>query len=112
MVSVHPVHEGTISAPPFGEGQSGRISGSPGHDRHGGVEGARCGGRMCDQAAEQADSPESSAAAELNGLISSLSSLSSQAQSLPLSPPPAPSLPQGGYKPQVTDYSQLGGDAN
>ncbi len=58
------------------------------------------------------DSPESSAIAELNGLISSLGSLSAQAQNLPLSPPTLPGLPQGGYQPQSTDYTQFVDDSN
>jgi hypothetical protein len=49
--------------------------------------------------------------AELGQLISSLGSLSAQAQSLPLTPPSLPGLPQGGYRPQSTDYTQLIGDA-
>ena len=108
MTSVHPVHAGTISAKPFGEGHCGKISGSEGHDRHGTVEGAARHHRMAAQAAE---TPESTAAAELNNLISSLGSLSAQAQGLPISPPTLPGLPQGGYQPQVTDYTQLAGDA-
>ena len=59
------------------------------------------------------DSPENSAVAELSGLISSLGSLSSQAQSLPLSAPTLPGLPQGqSYRPQATDYTQLADDSN
>jgi hypothetical protein len=56
-------------------------------------------------------SPESAAVAELGSLISQLGSLSQQAQSLPLTPPSLPGLPQGGYRPQATDYTQLIGDA-
>ncbi len=58
------------------------------------------------------DSPENAAIAELSQLISSLGALSSQAQSLPLSPPTPQQLPQQpSYQPQVTDYSQFGSDA-
>jgi hypothetical protein len=40
-------------------------------------------------------------------------SLSSQAQSLPLSAPTLPGLPQGqSYRPQATDYTQLADDSN
>ncbi len=114
MVSVHSVHEGTISAKPFSEGH-GRISGAD-HDRHGGVEGPRRHARIAEQAEQSeecAESPQNSAAAELSNLISSLGSLSAQAQGLPMTPPSAPSIPQStGYRPQVTDYTQLAGDAN
>jgi hypothetical protein len=49
----------------------------------------------------------------LGGLISSLGSLSAQAQSLPLSPPVLPGLPQTqNSKPQATDYTQFGEDSN
>lgn len=57
------------------------------------------------------DSAESAAVAEMGTLLSSLGSLSSQAQGLPLTPPSLPGLPQGGYKPQPTDYTQMIGDA-
>jgi hypothetical protein len=59
------------------------------------------------------ESPESSAAAEIATLISSLGALSTQAQSLPLQPPnlPAPSQHQH-YHPQTTDYTQFADDSN
>ena len=54
------------------------------------------------------ESPESTAVAELSGLISTIGSLSAQAQSLPLSPPSLPGIPQNsGYRPQTTDYLQF-----
>ena len=57
------------------------------------------------------ESPESSAVAELGNLISSIGTLSAQAQNLPLSPPALPGLPQTpGYQPQATDYMQLVSD--
>lgn len=96
MSSLPPI-EGSVAARPFvplsgtvsGASQAGTISGETG------------------------DSPESAALAELNGLISSLGSLSAQAQSLPLSPPTLPGLPQGqNYRPQTTDYSQFVDDSN
>ncbi len=95
MSSLPPI-EGSIAAKPFvplsgtvrGASQAATISGDAG------------------------ESPESAALAELNGLISSLGSLSAQAQSLPLSPPTLPGLPQGGYRPQSTDYTQFVDDSN
>lgn len=59
------------------------------------------------------ESPENSAAAEINALISSLGALSAQAQSLPLTPPslPAPSQHQH-YHAQSTDYTQFVDDSN
>jgi hypothetical protein len=57
------------------------------------------------------ESATNSAVAELGNLISSLGSLSSQAQGLPLSAPTLPGLPQqSGYQPGVTDYTQFSGD--
>ena len=98
MSSLQPI-EGTLSAKPFAAMASGTLHGAP-CPRTGTISG------------ESADSPESSAIAELGNLISSLGSLSSQAQSLPLSPPTLPGLPQGGYRPQATDYTQLSDDSN
>ena len=60
---------------------------------------------------DASNSAESAAVAELGTLLSSLGSLSAQAQGLPLTPPSLPGLPQGGYKPQATDYTQVVGDA-
>jgi hypothetical protein len=57
------------------------------------------------------ESAANSAVAELGNLISSLGSLSSQAQGLPLSAPTLPGLPQqSGYQPGVTDYMQFTSD--
>ena len=61
--------------------------------------------------ADANDSAETAAVAELGTLLSSVGSLSAQAQGLPLTPPSLPGLPQGGYKPQATDYTQIIGDA-
>lgn len=59
------------------------------------------------------ESPESSAIAELGTLISSIGSLSSQAQSLPLSAPTLPGIPADqGYHPGMTDYLQLAEDSD
>jgi hypothetical protein len=93
--------EGTISAKPFHHvhhAHHGHVRGTPLH-RSGTIS------------APTASSAESAAVAELGNLISSLGSLSAQAQSLPLTPPSLPGLPQGGYKPQATDYTQIIGDA-
>jgi hypothetical protein len=109
--SLHPI-EGTLSAKPFGNGNSGRVHGT--HDApktgtiHGGHEGRR--GSI---AGESTESLTSSATAELSGLISNLGTLSAQAQSLPLTPPVLPGIPQSqGYQPQTTDYTQFSNDAN
>ena len=82
----------------------------PSIPQSGAVRGFCQAGTAC---ADSADSPESAAQAERNGLISSLGSLSAQAQGLPLSPPTLPGLPQSqGYQPQATDYTQLVDDSN
>jgi hypothetical protein len=100
MSSVPPILDGTISAKPFAAPITGGIRGST----------APCQGTI---SGDSSESPEASAVAELGSLISSLGSLSAQAQSLPLSPPTLPSLPQNqGYRPQTTDYTQFGEDAN
>lgn len=93
--------EGTISAKPFHHVH---------HAHHGHVRGTpplRSG----TISAPLDNSAQSAAVAEIGTLISSLGSLSAQAQSLPLTPPSLPGLPQGGYKPQPTDYTQMIGDA-
>jgi hypothetical protein len=91
--------EGTISAKPFAHAaRYGSISGLPPLP-------------AASFSAEPSD-PSQNAIAELGTLISSLGTLCAQAQSLPLSPPSLPGLPQGGYKPQPTDYTQLCDDAN
>lgn len=97
MSSVSPILEGSVAAKPFVP-QSGTVRGCP---PAGTISG------------DGADSPETAAVAELNGLISSIGSLSAQAQSLPLSPPTLPGLPQGqSYRPQATDYTQFADDSN
>jgi hypothetical protein len=131
--SIHSI-EGTLSAKPFGPEVSGRLHGdhkapktgqlhghneSPktgslrgGHEsrKNGALHGA--GESHGTTAGEFAESPTSSAIAELSGLISNLGSLSAQAQGLPLTPPTLPGLPQSqAYRPQPTDYTQFD-DAN
>ena len=93
--------EGTISAKPFHHVH---------HAHHGQVRGT-LPHRSGTISAPLDSSAQSAAVAELGTLISSLGSLSAQAQSLPLTPPSLPALPQGGYKPQPTDYTQMIGDA-
>ncbi len=97
MSSVPSIHEGSLAArPPIP--QSGSV---PGLCQAGTAYG------------EAADSPENAAMAELNGLISSLGSLSAQAQGLPLSPPTLSGATQyQGYRPQATDYTQFADDSN
>jgi hypothetical protein len=130
MSSLSSIHEGTISARPFHSEQSGRIGGSHDHriagshdhriagahegeksgtlhgcDKSGTLHGSR-GSRGGSLRGEASESPENAAMAEVNALISSLGSLSGQAQSLPLSPPTLPGLPQGqGYQAQPLDYA-------
>jgi hypothetical protein len=111
-VSSFPLIEGTISAKPFANGHSGGIAAPPEGSRTGTLKGSPFS-RSGSISGESAESPETSAIAELGGLISSLGSLSAQAQSLPLSPPVLPGLPQTqNYKPQATDYTQFGEDSN
>ncbi len=130
MSSLSSIHEGTISARPFHNEESGRIGGSHDHRVSGGrdhrVAGAHESGksgmvRGCDKSGkvhgsgagrggslrgDSSESPENAAMAEVNSLISSLGSLSNQAQSLPLTPPTLPGLPQSqGYQPQPLDYA-------
>jgi hypothetical protein len=122
MSSLSSIREGTISAKPFHDEHSGRIGGSHDHRITGSGESGRSGSlHGCDKSGmlrgstgtrggalrgESRESPESSATAEVNALISSLGSLSNQAQSLPLMAPTLPSLPQGqGYQPQPIDYA-------
>jgi len=102
MSSVSPILEGTVCAKPF-------------FPKNGTVRGASPAGAVSSGIGVSGDvggSAESEALAELNGLISSIGSLSTQAQSLPLSPPTLPGLPQGGYRPQATDYTQFADDSN
>jgi hypothetical protein len=107
--------DGSISAKPLGTTISGTVCGSHEAPRSGTIRGISSGSIGAPPSGSiegDADSPESSAIAELSGLISSLGSLSAQAQSLPLSPPTLPGLPQGSYQPQATDYMQLSEDSN
>lgn len=97
MSSVSPLSEGTISGIPFQNSIAGRLNAGAAAPPSGVLNG---------------DSPETSAVAELGNLIASLGSLASQAQSLPLSPPTIPGLPQSGYRPAATDYTQLSDDSN
>jgi len=99
MSSLSSIHEGTISARPFHDEQRGRIGGSHDHPHHRSGESGRSGTlHGCDRSGtlrgssgltadrfrgDSRESPESSATAEVNALISSLGSLSNQAQSLP-----------------------------
>jgi hypothetical protein len=120
--SIHPTH-GTLSGKPFAGEISGRLHGDHNTPRsgqlHGGHESPKSGplhgvrqsrGTV---GGESAESPANSAIAELSGLISNIGSLSAQAQSLPLTAPTLPGLPQSpGYQPQPTDYTQFGNDAN
>ncbi len=111
MSTLHPIHEGSISARPLGHEHAGTIHGSP-HPKSGRIEGSHHSGTGSLRG-EPADSPENSALANVGSLISSLGSLSAQAQSLPLSPPSIPGLPQNaGYRRQMTDYSQFSDESN
>jgi hypothetical protein len=130
MSSLSSIHEGTISARPFHSEEHGSIGGSRDHriggSRNHRIDGLRESGKCgtmhgCDRSGmlhgssgarggslrgDSSESPENAAMAEVNGLISSLGSLSSQAQSLPLTPPTLPGLPQSqGYQPQPLDYA-------
>ncbi|MGA8098054.1 MAG: hypothetical protein WB810_05260 [Candidatus Cybelea sp.] len=99
-MSTLPPIDGNISVKPFTSTLAGRVSGAVSPPRSGSVTG------------DSGESPESSAVAELGNLISSLGSLSAQAQSLPLSPPTLPALQDQSYRPQATDYTQFNDDSN
>jgi hypothetical protein len=114
--------EGTITAAPFNDPTSGTLHGSRLHGSgtvhgsssgtvHGSNSGSLHGSSSGTVEGETAESPQNEAIAELSTLIASLSSLATQAQGLPLSPPSLPGLPQSGYQPQSTDYSQFVGGA-
>ncbi|HLY02386.1 MAG TPA: hypothetical protein VKR56_07795 [Candidatus Cybelea sp.] len=121
MSSLSSIHEGTISARPLHSEQRGRldgrehrVTGSHEIEKSGMLHGCDKGGMLHGSSGshgrslrgESSESPEKAAMAEVNGLISSLGSLSNQAQSLPLSPPTLPGLPQNqGYQPQPLDYA-------
>jgi hypothetical protein len=103
--------EGTLSAKPFAN-IAGSVSGSLAAPSSGTLRGvpSSCGGSLC---ADANDSPENSAIAELGNLVSSLGTLSAQAQTLPLSPPTLPGAQQPpSYQPQATDYLQLAQDSD
>lgn len=107
-----PPIEGSLAAKPFANAIRSGLSGSLSAPVSGALAGsaAPLTGSIAGEASE---SPASSAIAELSGLISSLGSLSAQAQSLPLSPPtlPGAQLPPS-YQPQATDYTQFSDDSN
>jgi len=122
-VSSLPPIEGTLVAKPFGNTIHGGLRGSQEPPNSGTLRGSHephNSGTLRGSTAlhgtltgDSNDSPESSAIAEIGGLISSLGSLSAQAQGLPLSAPSLPGLPQTQrYQPQTTDYAQLGDDSN
>jgi hypothetical protein len=105
--SLHSIEQGTIAARPF-EHQSGRVSGAHEH-QHGRLHASPPA--SVPLASGTSAAPDTSLVAELGNLIAELSSLSAQAQNLPLSPPSAEQTAPGqGYRPQLTDYSQLTGD--
>jgi hypothetical protein len=92
-VSSLPSIDGTISGVPFQSSLRGTLSGSLPASQSGTISG------------EPSESTQNSAIAELGGLISSLGSLSAQAQTLPLSVPTLPGTQQPpSYQPQTTDY--------
>jgi hypothetical protein len=114
MGFVPSVH-GTISAEPRGNTLSAR----PLHDVHGGtlraperIPAGTLIGASASQTGSISGEPADSAIAELNGLISSLGTLSAAAQNLPLAAPTLPSLPQQNYQRQPTDYTQFSDDSN
>jgi len=96
--------EGTIFAKPFAGAIASGLKEAP-------VSAvARASGSI---AGEVGESAQSSAVAELGNLVSSIGSLSAQAQGLPLTPPTLPGLPQNpSYQPQATDYTQFSDDSN
>ncbi len=85
--------------------QHGRISGTCENGKSGKLQGSNgtYGGSL---SGNEQESVEDAALSEISSLIASLGSLSGQAQSMPLSPPTLPGLPQGtAYQPQAIDYS-------
>jgi hypothetical protein len=124
-MSTLPPIEGTISAKPFTSALAGRVNGSVSPPRSGSVNGSvsppRSGSvngcvsppRSGSVIGDSGESPQTSAVAEIGNLITSLGSLSAQAQSLPLSAPTLPGLPQNqSYRSQATDYTQFNDDSN
>ena len=103
MSSLPPI-DGSLAGRDFGNGLSGSIAGSLQAPQSGTLSGLNTPltGSLAGNSNESA---ANSAVAELSGLISSLGALSSQAQSLPLSPPTLPGAQQPpSYMPQSTDY--------
>ena len=100
MSSLPSILEGSILARPLEQRISGGVTGSLEAAERGSVRGALESGSAGGEAIE---SPQNSAIAELGGLISSLGSLSAQAQSLPLSPPALPGLPATTNVPSSND---------
>jgi hypothetical protein len=109
--SLHSI-EGGPGPNPFEGTIHGRLNGSSEPPNRGTLRGSADRDRGT-VTGDSSDSPVSSAIAEVGALISSLGSLSAQAQGLPLGTPSLPGLPQNqGYRPQTTDYSQFGDDSN
>ena len=99
-MTIEPIHDGTLTGRPIEHPRNGELRGG---DRDAGRLQSG-GGRSLHGDGEE--SPQLSAQAEINSLISSLGSLASQAGSMPLSPPSLPGLPQNsGYQPQAIDYT-------
>jgi hypothetical protein len=101
-----------------GNHDPGRIGGKHDHGRIGGTHEHHSGGLRGKTGSDGklggdlGESPANDAMAEIGNLITSLSSLSTQAQGLPLTPPTLPGLPQGqGYQMQPAGYA-FGDDAN
>lgn len=102
-MSLLPSIEGTLAAKPL-SAIAGTVTGA--------LESPKAGTLLAPVANAVGGSLQSSAIAEVGNLISSLGTLSAQAQNLPLSPPTLPGLPQQGYRPQATDYTQFSDDSN
>ncbi len=104
-MTLTPIHEGTLSARPVERPRNGELHGGQLHGRAGGPGKLQSGGGRSLHG-EGEESPQLSAQAEINNLVSSLGSLASQAGTMPLSPPTIPGLPQNAnYQPQPTDYT-------
>jgi hypothetical protein len=109
MGFVPSVH-GTITAPPRPQPLHGTLTAPP--EPPAGTLTATPRAVPVSSSGQAPELPEDSAVAELSGLISSLGALSTQAASLPLTPPTLPGLPQQNYQRQATDYMQLSDDSN
>jgi hypothetical protein len=122
MGSLSSIHHGHITGKSYEHTGSGRIGGSNERcpvsgSEHGRISGTCESGRSGklhgsggthggSLKGQDQESLETAALSEIENLIASLGSLSGQAQSLPLTPPTLPGLPQGsGYQPQALDYS-------